>query len=287
MIDFRDDAIRKKIQINVKKEINDAAIARRPNRLSMRLSPSSLGEECTAETWFRYRWISEPAPVTKGHMSRYNERGEKNEKDFTNWLRETGWNVREIDEKTNEQISVTAFGGHLYGKCDGIASHPIHTENTEILLEYKYINSKRFAALTTKALVTEDVKYYSQINIYMSLLNLPAVMFIPANRNDEDFEPIILPYDPNQAELMSKKANAVMTARQRPARIAENSSFFKCKFCEFIDVCHHNKPAFKNCRSCVHSVPIDGGKFACEKWNATIPNKEAMLAGCPAWESII
>jgi len=283
-MDFSDSAARITVAENIRNDIDEYWSLKRPNRQSTRISPSSLGEECAAQTWYRWRWANAPTK-SDGRMARYNSRGEDNETDIIDYLRGTGWTIFDTNEK-NEQFSISDFGGHLYGKLDSIGNHPVYTNGINILIEYKYINYKRFAALTKEALQLSDFKYYCQVVLYMDYFNLPATLFMPANRNDEDIKPSIIPADPVQAKVLKEKAYAIMTAKQRPARIAENPSFYKCKFCESVDNCHYNKPLLKSCRSCVNCIPVDGGKFHCNKWNAIIPSKEAILAGCDEWTPV-
>lgn len=285
MLDFRDDIVRKKISLGVKKDIFSLEAERRPNRFSVRLSPSSMGDDCVAKTWYSFHWATAPKPA-EGRMARYNRKGEENESDIVEKLRATGWTVLEVNPATGEQWAVSGFEGHMYGKCDGIASHPEYTNNQQILLEFKYINYKRYSTLTGKALIQADIKYYNQINLYMDELNLPACMFVPESRNDADIEPIIIPKDAAQVEVLRRKAIAVLSSRERPARIAESPAFFECKMCDHVGICHKGELPTKSCRSCVFSLPTFGGKWHCEKWNATIPSKEAILAGCDQWEPI-
>lgn len=279
-MDFKDLGVRERIERETRDNINQWFSDNRPNRYSTRISPSGLGDECVAELWYKWRWAVEPKPAD-GRMARYNSRGDKNEADVIAWLRGTGWTVRDIDPETGRQYAVSDLNGHLYGELDGIASHPTLTNGIEILLEFKYVNYKRFAGLTTKALIEADIKYYSQVCTYMYYRDLPACMFIPASRNDEDFKPIIIPRDDTQVALLLDKAKTIMHSKTRPARIAESPAFFKCKFCDMAGVCHHNQPVAINCRSCLHCVPAENGKFACERWGAVIPNKEAVLKACP------
>ena len=282
---FNDSQFRIDFRRIVKNEINDYWSNKRPNRQSVRLSPSSLGEECAAQTWYRWRWAVSP-PTADGRMARYNSRGEENEIDIVEWLKATGWIVYEIDPTTNEQFVITYFNGHLYGKLDTIASHPIHTNGIAVLFEYKYINQRRFSTLTTKPLMEADLKYYNQVQLYLHFRQLPACVFFPVSRNDEDFEPIIIPYDNTQVSMTLEKAQAIMNAKIRPARIAENPTFHACKFCDFVEPCHKGKQLLKSCRSCVNCVPINDGKFGCEMWKQVIPTKEAIIAACDMWEPV-
>lgn len=328
MIDFRDDAVRNHIRYGVRTDIETYwQTARGPRRYSTRLSPSNLGGECAAETWFGFRWVTAPV-VPEGKMERYNSRGEKNEADIVAWLRATGWTVEEYTQrlcyhpesdsycaldwsadigielvdvsaesshvaialKRNKhclkQWAITNFNGHMYGKCDGIASHPVYTEGVRILLEFKYVNDKRYTSLISKPLITTDLKYYNQVMIYLRELGLPAVMFVPANRNNEDLDFIILPYDGAQLDLVYKKAETILTTKVPPAKIAQSAAFYKCKFCEHVDVCHNGAEPAKNCRSCVNCMPTWQGEFYCEKWGANIP-KDTMPVGCHEWLRIV
>lgn len=286
MLDFRNDEVRNRIRFGVKDDINTYWQTKRgPQRFSTRLSPSNLGEECAAQTWFRFRWVTAPK-LPEGRMERYNSRGEKNEADIVEWLRDTGWTVEEVDPATGKQWAVSNFNGHMYGKADGIASHPVYTEGQRILLEFKYVHGKRFAELTRKPLITTDIKYYIQVNIYMREFGLPAVMFLPASREDEDLEPIILPYDPVQLELVYAKASTILTTKVPPAKIAQSAAFFKCKFCDEKEVCHNGAEPAKNCRSCFYAMPTYDGEFHCEKWGNTIP-KDFIKLGCHEWLRIV
>jgi hypothetical protein len=286
MIDFRDDAVRNSIRYSVTSDIETLWQTRRGHRrFSTRLSPSNMGEECAAATWFGFRWVTAP-DVPEGRMERYNSRGEDNEKGIVEWLRETGWTVEEIDPATGKQWAVSNFHGHMYGKCDGIASHPIYTEGQRILLEFKYINDKRYISLISKPLIVQDLKYYNQVMIYLRELQLPAVMFMPVNRNTEAIDAIILPYDGTQLDMVYAKASTILTTKTPPAKIAQSSAFYKCKVCDHVGVCHDNQPAAKNCRSCHRCMPTYNGEFHCEKWNAIIP-KDTIKIGCDQWISII
>lgn len=284
-MDFRDDAVRERIKHGVKTDINTLWQSKRTNKFKTRINPSSVGEECAAATFFDFHWVTAPGEAD-GRMARYNSRGETNEAGFVEWLRETGWTVEEIDPATGKQWAVSAFHSHMWGKCDGIASHPIYTGGERLLLEFKYINYKRFSTLATKPLIVEDLKYYIQVQIYLRELNLPAAIFIPANRNDEDFEPIVIPYDAAQLDLIYKKIETILSTKVIPAKIGQSEAFYKCKFCDHIGVCHQGKQPAVNCRSCLNCVPTFNGNFRCEKWNAEIPH-DVVKTGCDSWTSII
>lgn len=284
MIDFSTPGEVDRLQIAIKNGINDASFRKQSVRRSHRLSPSWLGEKCVAASWYKYRWAMKPQP-NDGRMARYNSKGDPEEEIIADLLRESGWTVRTHDEN-GDQFAVSDLNGHLYGRVDGLASHPEFTNGVEILFENKYINTRRFVALTKEPLIKADPKYYGQVCLYLKLLNLPAALFMPGNRNDSDIQPILIPRDDSYAENLLRTGENIMFAKVRPARIAENPAYFECKMCDLVSVCHSGAPLDINCRSCINAEPITGGKWKCNKWNAVIPNKEAMEAACSDWQPI-
>lgn len=285
MIDFATPGAKEKIQIAIKEGVNAASAALNKQRRSVRLSPSSLGEECAAATWYRWRWAMKPQPLD-GRMARYNSKGDPEEEIVADLLRRSGWTIHTKDPATGQQFSVSDLSGHLYGKVDGLASHPEHTKGSQILFENKYVNTRRFIALTTKPLIEVDPKYYGQTVLYLLYLDLPAAMFFVGNRNDGDIEPILIPRDDGYARSLIKKGETVAQAIIRPARIAENPTHFKCKMCDYISICHFGAAVDINCRACVNAFPVENGQWKCGKWNAIIPNREAMEAACSEFTPI-
>lgn len=284
MIDFDTPGERERLQIAIKEGINAASAAKQGVRRSVRLSPSSLGEECTAATWYRWRWAMKPQPLD-GRMARYNSKGDPEEEVIADLLRASGWTVRTKDANGN-QFSISDLSGHMYGKVDGLVSHPEYTKGVEGLFENKYINTKRFVALTTKPLIEVDPKYYGQVVLYLMHLDLQFALFMPGNRNDSDIQPILIPRDDGYAKSLMRKGETVAQAIVRPARLAENPTHYKCKMCDFISVCHFGAPVDINCRACTYAMPVEDGKWKCGKWNAIIPNKEAMEAACSEFSPI-
>lgn len=267
-----------KLSAEIKEAINKFYEDNQETRHSNRVSPSNLGEECAAKLWYDRRWVS-PPEKHDGRMVRLFQRGHDEEAKIVKMLRNAGWTVREIDPATGKQYSILDFNGHLKGKLDGIGSHPEFTNGVDILLEFKSYNTKRFSVITHKPLKTEDPKYYGQIVLYMMYYNLPACLFFPVNKNDDDIHPLVFTRDDKFAKELLNKADTIINSRVRPARIAESPAYWKCKSCRHIDVCHRNKPVLINCRSCENCYPTENGKFYCSRWDNVIPD-EAIPQGC-------
>lgn len=281
--------IRSLISERIIEEINANSSASNPPRHSWRISPSSLGSECVAHEW--YKWRAVKKEVFDGRMSRLFKRGHNSENRFVPMLADAGWTVRAVDparaNSFNQQYKVTDFGGHMSGYLDAIGSHPEYSGGTDILLEFKTYNTKRFSIVknSQKGLKIEDPKYYGQICIYMMKYNLPWCLFFGENKNDDDIHIDIILRDDKTADELMRRAHTIITSKVRPARIAESPAFFACKYCLFVDICHHGAPVENHCRSCLNCTPIEGGNFYCEKWKTAIP-KDAVLSPQPCHEPV-
>ena len=261
-------------------EIFDGFASANPNRRPNRMSPSLLGHDCAAFVWYAFNWCYE-LPAVNGRMAKYNARGNVEEANVIAAMRATGWQVQETGPDGN-QISVEAFGGHLYGMIDGICSHPTHTGGANYLFENKFVNSKRFTAFSNDSLQKADAKYYGQIQLYMHQLKLPACVWVVTNRNDDDMRVYIIPYDENYANDLLAFADTLLTSKARLKRISSKPTFFKCIYCDARDVCHGEKSIEINCRSCVNSFPLPDAQWGCRlapNDNQTIP-KEFLPKGC-------
>lgn len=306
----------------LKTAVDNNSAADNPPRYNWRVTPSSLGSECVAQQWYKFRWVVRK--LKPGRIARLFNRGGNEEKNFSALLRRAGWEVRdytrrlgyhpesdsyitygwdETPEPLVEDVSdnpqhiaqalkrdkwllqqwrVKLFSGHMSGYGDAKGRHPEYTNNQWILLEYKTYNTKRFSHLTRNTLEVADPEYYIQVLIYLKELDLPWCLFCAVNKNDDDIEFKIVMRDDAKAEHYIKTAHTVIFSKARPARLAESPAYHGCKFCDFLEVCHLNAPVDINCRSCVNCTPIDGGKFKCDKWGAVIPGEKEMLAGCPS-----
>lgn len=256
-----------------------------PSKHSWRVSPSSIGDECVAKLWYKFRWAK--LGSFDGRMQRLFGRGHAEEEKLVAILKSIGWTVKDVDEakvaegKHMVQFGIKLFEGHLTGYLDGIGWHPVHTAGLAVLLEFKTYNTKRFAILKVKKCKVSDFKYYVQACIYMREYNLPWCLFVAVNKDDDELYFEIIPRDDATAEQHYRTAHTIVHSKARPARIAQSPTYFKCKNCTFVDICHNGAPVDINCRSCQHATAVAGGKFHCGKWDAIIPNQEAVEAACP------
>ncbi len=257
------------------------------------LGASKIGEECKRALWYSFRWVGGKQP--DGRMQRLFNRGHLEEKRHSEWLKGLGFTVWTHDESqtkedgTHPQLRIkNKCGGHLGGSLDGIVQFPEHYK----IQGYAILESKTsgtgagFNKLDKEGLALAKPQHYIQNSIYGADYGIEHVLYICANKNDDDLYVEVAKLDFNLAKNMEVKAESIIFSQDAPAKISENPTFFKCKnLCEFKDICHANKQAVKNCRSCVNCSAVDNAEFFCSKHNGIIP-KPFVYEGCEGWLSI-
>lgn len=325
-MDVTQPGIAQHLAETLKTAIDNNSAADNPPKFSWRVSPSSLGDECVARQWFKFRWAT--SIQKPGRINRLFKRGNGREDYFTALLRREGWKVRDYakrlcyhaesdsyiaqpwelsvepplddvseipwhiaeafrrDKWLLQQYKVTDFDGHMSGYFDGQGMHPDYTDNQWIMLEYKTYSTKRFVALCKAGVQKNDYEYYVQVQLGLKKLNLPWCLFLAENKNDDDIYPEVILRDEATADRHLTTAHTIITSKARPARFAQTPAHHVCKTCDYVGVCHKNETPARNCRSCIHATAAEKGKFRCEKWNAIIPGEKEMLAACPQHEPI-
>lgn len=236
------------------------------------LGGSMIGRECERELWYGFRWAKQV--VFNGRILRLFQRGQLEEKVFEDDLRSVGIKVETIDPVTGKQFRVSAIGGHFAGSMDGIGSGFPEAPVTEHNLEFKTHNEKSFKELQSKGVQKSKPEHYAQMQVYMLLSGLTRAFYLAVNKNNDELYSERIKVDKTFAAELIDKAVRVITASEPPKKISNDPSWFKCKFCDYSDICHGDGIAETNCRTCAHSTPILNGDadWACNKYeNDKIP----------------
>lgn len=194
-----------------------------------------------------------------------------------------------------KQFGFSALWGHFSGSMDGLATGvpysklivPDLRDDEEILVEFKTHGEKSFVRLLEAKGGVREAKpeHYYQMVTYMEQKGLRLALYSAVNKNDDAlYYEWVLP-DVAGANEMMLKAQALLTAKIIPARISNNASYWKCRFCDHRLTCHMGDKLQLNCRTCKHSQPVDNAEWRCHKWNAIIPF-DAQLKGCQAHNPI-
>jgi CRISPR/Cas system-associated exonuclease Cas4 (RecB family) len=266
-------------------QIDENALNRvRAEPLRQYLGASIIGGKCTREIWYMWRHaLNKENSLPKdfktgkptGRICRLFERGHREEAIMFQHLREVGFEVNEFDDE-GKQFRTSDIGGHFGGGRDARARWP----GLEwFLVECKSYNTKRYQDLIKNGVAEEEPKYYSQMQIYMNAEGLPYSLFMALNKDDESYHMEWIERDPLDATRKLERAEDIISAQEPPQRLTDTATDWRCKFCDFRNICHFNAPADKSCRSCKHAEPIEDGKWRC---NA---GKEFGKV-CDQWEDI-
>ncbi len=266
-----------------------------PARHREHLGASAIGEECYRKLYYDFRWCK--LQNAEPRMRRLWARGHSEEEKIDRILTWMGFFVREIDPVTQKQYRFSSVEGHYGGSNDGILIMPwFRDERFRILGEKKTFKNDLFNKLkgsynqektkgVGEGLIASNPKYWAQMCCYGKAFKLEYALFIAVNKDNDDIHYELNKLDWNYAINLENKARDIIYADKLPPRISENPAFWKCKFCNHQDICHHGEVVDTNCRSCKMSKPVENGKWFCGKWNMQIPD-EAIKDGCAAHMSV-
>jgi len=249
------------------------------------LGGSQIGNECSRALWYQFRHMDRA--TFDGRMLRLFQTGDREEERIVANLRAIGVTVWDTDPDTGKQIRFTAHDGHFALSLDGVgqgfkeSSQP-HT------LEFKTMSDKNFKAMESKGCEASKPVYYAQCQIGMHLAELDRCAFICVNKNTDAIYMERIKYDPAMALQLLAKAGEVIFADKPPAKLRNDPSYFQCKFCDYNQICHMEKPPEVNCRTCAHASPERGGDglWSCAKGNAfgTVCDQHLFNPHAMPWE---
>ena len=174
-------------------------------------------------------------------------------------LRSTGATVLEVDPETGRQIRVEAHGGHFGGSLDGIALGLLEAPKTWHVLEFKTHSAKSFKELVAKGVRESKPQHFAQMQIYLHLTGLTRAMYLAVCKDTDDLHVERIEHDAAYAQGLLDKAQRVIQASLPPDRISNDPAWYLCRWCEHAAVCHGQAAAEINCRTCLHSAPVEGG----------------------------
>lgn len=255
------------------------------------LGASVIGGSCAKAMSFAFRWGDHKKH--SGQQQRLFQRGHFEEDRFCGYLRGVKFTVTLFDEnnldadsKGARQIRISACKGHFGGSIDGIAER----DGQRFLAEFKTCGSgkdgkaKKFKELQEKGVKICKPVHYAQMSMYGYKLGLEYAIYMSVLKNDDDLHVEVVKLDHFLGASLERKAEMIIFGETTPVGISCSASYFECQWCDYLEVCHMNKPVLINCRSCKLSEPVENANWHCRKWDSTIP-KEHILAACPEWVS--
>lgn len=248
------------------------------------------GIECPRKLWYRFRWVA--TERFDADTLRKFEDGHRTEDLMASRLRAVdGITLHATDPATGKQIAVKSVGGHVAGHLDGAILGVIQAPKTWHVWEHKCCADKVQAALL-KAIDEHGEKnalehwngvYFSQAQLYMHLTGMKRHYLTVDTPGGRSTISCRTDYQPARAKAFLAEAERIVFATSAPPRISDNPTWYKCKWCNFHDICHgQDLPRQVSCRTCVHSTPNQNGGWDCEKHQAAIPDRQAQENACPA-----
>ena len=221
------------------------------------LGASLIGKACERALWYDFRWTTKAR--FEGRVLRLFETGNREEERLVRNLRRTGATVLEVDPETGRQYRVQAHGGHFGGSLDGVALHLLEAPKAWHVLEFKTHSNKSFTDLVAKKVRESKPQHFAQMQIYMHLMGMNRAMYLAVNKDTDDLYVQRVEADVAYTEQLLEKARRIIFAPTPLPRISEEPSWYQCRLCDHADVCHGPRAAEVNCRTCLHSTPVEGG----------------------------
>ena len=221
------------------------------------LGASLIGKACERALWYDFRWTTKAR--FEGRVLRLFETGNREEERLVRNLRRTGATVLEVDPETGRQFRVQAHGGHFGGSLDGVAIHLLEAPKAWHVLEFKTHSNKSFTDLVAKKVRESKPQHFAQMQIYMHLMGMNRAMYLAVNKDTDDLYVQRVEADVAYTEQLLEKARRIIFAPTPLPRISEEPSWYQCRLCDHADVCHGPRAAEINCRTCLHSTPVEGG----------------------------
>lgn len=267
-------------------DIDRAAIKLYSEGLRTHLGASIIGDKCMRKLWYGFRWVD--YKVHEGRQYRLFNRGHKEESRFTEWLTLAGYKVEAVNPLTGEQWRVSGIGGHFGGSMDGKILLPAeYGYSQKLILEYKTNGTgKGFNDLIDKGMKIAKPQHFDQMSVYGNKEQLQYGLYLNVCKNDDNIYSEIVKLDWQRGAELEDKAQIIILSQEPLNKLSDNPAYFECKFCDFKEVCHENKPAIRNCRSCSFATPRDNKEWFCNRHSGTIPS-DFIKTGCGDWKSII
>jgi hypothetical protein len=269
------------MKIPMSQHTTSAAIVKwyesKPQEHRPHMGASLIGHDCERYIWNTWRWALKPS--FPGRILRLFSSGVREEPRLIEELRGIGATVWETDPDTGAQWRVSACNGHFGGSLDGVAQGVPEAPKTPCVLEFKTHNDKSFTALVAKKVKEAKPQHYDQMQVYMGLMQIDRALYMGVNKNTDDVHTEWVHFDEERFKHLLLKAQRLIDMTEPPQRLSEDPAHWQCKMCNFHPVCHGDKAAEANCRTCCHATPATKAEWKCEAKGVTL-NDAMQKAGC-------
>lgn len=241
------------------------------------MGASIIGHACDRYIWQSWRWLFKEQ--FHGRILRLFETGQREEERMANNLRAIGVELYTHDPETGKQVSVTALNGHFAGSVDGIGRGFEEAPKSWAVLEVKTHNAKSYAELEKKGVKAAKPQHYSQMTVYMGLLEINRAMYLAQCKNTDEIYAEWVHFNKEDFTALMARAKSLIEAKAPPPGISSDPAWYECKWCGFYSVCHGSQLPLVNCRTCANSTPIENAQWRCESTGQVLSFND-QLAAC-------
>lgn len=240
---------------------------------------SSVADPCDRALWYSFRWVHEPEKPN-GKRERIFETGRIYEDRLMRDLAAVpGVAVATLDPATGKQFAVQLCDGHLRGKMDGKALGLPEAPKTEHIVECKSLKDADAKAIVKKGLREAKPEHFAQLQMYLHAEGYSRGLYLATNKNTDELVIERVERDAAFGLAVEARMGRIIEASAPPAKINDAATVYPCTFCKAKEQCHSGAWARLNCRTCIHSTPVSGGKWRCEKHGCDLKWDEQQ-AGC-------
>lgn len=239
------------------------------------LGASVIGHNCDRHVWFTFRWAK--LPGFQWRTKRLFDTGKREESRVLAELKAIGVEIHADDN--GKQIECRDESGHFGGSVDGIGIGFKESPKTWAVLEVKTHNTKSFADLEKKGVEESKPRHWAQMQVYMALMKLDRAYYFAVCKDTDDIYGEWVHFNKAAYAKIYERAKSIIGAAQPPERISADPAHWECKMCDFYNLCHQDKLAAVNCRTCCHASPGSEGKWNCEYHKMPITETK-QNAGC-------
>lgn len=207
---------------------------------------SALGSPCIRQ--IQYRYMQTPPDTTRAFSARtlrIFDMGHIVEEIMAGYLTKAGFDIKTHDKK-GEQFGFSVAEGKIKGHIDGVVCSGPVAMPYPFLWENKSANNKKFNEFVRKGVEKANPAYAGQIAVYQAYMDLtenPA-LFTVYNKDTSDIYYEFVPFNKILAQRMSDNGVEIIQAtdaNELLPRVAANSDFYSCKFCEYHNTCWNEK----------------------------------------------
>lgn len=251
------------------------------------LGASLIGKACDRDLWYSFRWVKHK--VHSARQYRLFNRGHKEEARIIEWLRGAGVVVYEFDQ-SGKQFRISGVENHYGGSTDGVADLSKYGLVKPVVLEFKTHSRKSYFGDRYNTAITEGVKkakpqHFIQMSCYGEFYGLEYGLYLAVCKDTDDLHVELVKLDFKVGAEKRQRAAEIITRPTPPGKLANNPSYFDCKYCDHLEVCHFGQQSDINCRSCKFARPAENGEWHCGFYGQNIP-AHFIKKGCQHWQDI-